>query len=183
MKYLLTLLLFFTTSLSAGGPAAVVILRHAEKAPKGDFLDQKGRERAAALAPFFIGSEWVFQFGTPISIYAQRPDKEHSSQRPIETMNPLANALNIQINTQYTRELFPQMVTEILLSQKYEGKMVLICWEHDDIPDIARMLGAAEAPKKWKSKAFDRLWILKFVNGAVQFEDQPQSLMYGDSSH
>lgn len=163
-------------------PAQVVILRHAEKPPEGDELDLKGRARAAALAPYFIGSSMVFQFGTPVAIFAQKPDRKHTSLRPIQTITPLASSLNLSVNTSYEQDQYPEMATEILTNVKYDGKLVIICWSHDVIPEMSKTFGVVDAPTKWKSKVFDRLWVLTYGNGIVQFQDLPQCLMYEDSS-
>lgn len=64
----------------------------------------------------------------------------------------------------------------------YEGKMVLIAWEHRIIPEIAEEFGVMNAPKKWPGEVFDRLWVIDFEGGKpVNFRNLPQRLMFGDS--
>ena len=55
------------TSLVYGRPDQVIIIRHAEKPEEGEDLTAKGRQRAAALAPFFQDGEHL----TPVAIYAR----------------------------------------------------------------------------------------------------------------
>ena len=52
------------------GPAQVIIIRHAEKPPVGDDLTPKGRQRAAALVPYFLETPEVLEYKLPAAIYA-----------------------------------------------------------------------------------------------------------------
>ena len=73
------------------------------------------------------------------------------------------------------------MVKEILAKPEYDGKVVLICWSHKDIPGLATALGVANPPV-WHGHVYDRLWIIKFKDGKATLQDLPQRLMYGDSA-
>ena len=142
----------------------------------------KGLERAAALAAYFLGEPIVTKFGHPVAIYAMKPGDGDKSQRSIETVTPLAAALRMAMNMNYTNDQYEQMVDDIKANKDYEGKMVLISWEHDIIPKIAAKFGATTAPKKWEGNIFDRLWLIAFQKEkGVNFENLPQKLMYGDS--
>jgi hypothetical protein len=66
----LLIVLFFASSLLAE-PAQVIIIRHAEKPEDGNELSLEGRERAAALAPYFLANLDLLEFGPPVAIYAQ----------------------------------------------------------------------------------------------------------------
>jgi hypothetical protein len=181
-------LLFMLAWLGCGlaaeaGPAQVILIRHAEKPPEGDELSLKGQERAAALVPYFLGTPELLEYKAPVAIYAQGPKKEGSSRRPVETVRPLADALKLQVIDRFTHDDFPQMVAEIVADPKYEGRSVLICWEHKVIPDIARAFGAKDAPDTWHGHVFDRTWVITFKpSGKAAFKNLPQKLMYGDSS-
>ena len=180
---LATLSLFEITQQSAyADPAEVILIRHAEKPPTGNALSPRGRERAAALAPYFQSTPEVLDFKLPVAIYAQRPKNATSSIRPIETVQPLADAIHLKINTTFVRDDFQSMVDEIRHKPEYEGHMVLICWEHKVIPEIAHSFEADGAPKTWPDETYDRTWIIKFEAGKKPtFVDLPQRLMYGDS--
>lgn len=165
-------------------PAQVVIIRHAEKPSKGNNLDTRGRERAAAYVPFFQENKEIFTFGHPVAIYAMKPSKEDPSERPVETVTPLAESLKITINKNYERNDYKKMVGEIKSDKSYNDKMVLICWEHHLIPEIARAFGALQAPGLWQGTVFDRLWMITFSKtGKATFQNQPQRLMFGDSTN
>ena len=124
-------------------PAQVLIIRHAEKPDVGNHLSLQGQERAAALVPYFRGTAAVLRFKTPVAIYAQAMKKPTSSGAPIETVQPLADALHLTLNTSFERDAFKSMVCEIMGNPAYAGRSVLICWEHDVIPGIAAAFGAA----------------------------------------
>jgi hypothetical protein len=160
----------------------VIVIRHAEKPDDGNELNQRGRERAAALTAYFQGRPEVLQFKTPVAIYARAPKSENSSVRPLQTVQPLAAALNLNVVQKFSHDDWPKMVTEILVNHDYKGKMVLVCWEHKVVPDIARALAASGAPDAWHGKDFDRSWIITFQpGGKVSFKDLPQRLLFEDS--
>jgi hypothetical protein len=178
-------LLLFLFSLSAlyANPAQVIIIRHAEKPPAGTSLTLKGRERAAALVPFFLGAPPVLQFGPPTAIYAARPTAQHPSLRSEQTVQSLADEMKLPLLTQYNPLQVEQLAEEILTHPDYEDKMVLICWSHTEIPRLAAHLGAKKSPKRWPDDSYDRLWILNFdPEGSVSFENLPQKLLFGDAS-
>ncbi len=175
-------LLFVSVNSASAEPAEVILIRHAEKPEVGNELSLRGRERAAVLAPYFLGTPEMLNFKTPVAIYAQRPKQKSSSQRSIQTVRPLADALHLKINDAYTRDEYEGMVEEIRHRQEYDGHTVLICWEHKVIPEIARKFGVDNAPETWPDATYDRTWIIKFIPGKKPtFVDWPQRLMYDDS--
>jgi hypothetical protein len=169
-----------TAPLASGRPAQVILIRHAEKPAEGDGLSLKGQQRAAALVPYFLGTPEVLQYKTPVAIYAQKSTKGRPSLRPVQTVQGLADTLKLTL-IQYPHDDFAKMVQEIDSRPEYEGKMVLICWEHHAIPDIARAFGAKDAPGKWHGESFDRIWVLTFQDDKTTFRDLPQKLMFGDA--
>ncbi len=179
---LLVVLIFANCSL--GKPAEVVIIRHAEKPDEGNELSLAGRERAAALLPYFLGNPAILEFGRPVAIYAQAQKHATSSLRSIQTVRPLADALHLKINDSFERDDYKKMVAEIKHEGKYEGHTVVICWEHKVIPEIAKEFAADDAPQKWRGNAFDRTWVLTLKSShRYKFKDLPQKLMFGDSKN
>ena len=163
-------------------PAQVIIIRHAEKSDEGDELSLRGRERAAALVPYFLGTEDFLQFKTPVAIYAQAPKKATSLIRSLESVQPLAADLHLTVIQTFTRDEYKRTVEEIMHKKVYDGRMVLICWEHRVIPDTAADFGVEDAPKTWHGRDFDRTWVITFrPDKKPEFEDLPQHLMYGNS--
>jgi hypothetical protein len=172
-------LVLFAGQVAFSAPAQVIIIRHAEKPSTGDDLNAKGRQRAAALTPYFQEAPEVLEFKTLVAIYAQKSTDTHKSRRPVDTIKGLAKALNQEL-IQYPREDAMVMVKDILSKPEYEGKMVLICWSHTGIPDMAKAFGANEVPE-WPGSVYDRNWIITFNKGVATFKNVPQKLMYGDS--
>lgn len=164
-------------------PVQVIIIRHAEKPDTGNELSLGGQERTAALAWYFQGTPEVLKFGKPKAIFAQSSNNATSSLRPIQTVQPLADALQLTIDQSFERDDYEAMVAMILRNDAYTGKTVLICWEHKVIPKIAAALGVEDAPNKWHGESFDRTWLITFeAQNAPKLLDLPQKLMYGDSN-
>jgi len=195
------------------GPSQVLIIRHGEKAgdPKKDddagrHLSIQGSARAAGLPSLFVAAlpqltcalrhqtadfsgsyrelpvkGKASRFPTPSFIFATARSKH--SKRPIETVTPLATALNFQINDRFADNDadIKQMVNVILTESEFMGKIVMICWHHGKIPDIATALGISKPPK-WDGKVFDRVWQITFSKGKATLQDSAQMLLYGDSS-
>lgn len=119
------------------------------------------------------------RFSTPNHIFATEPSK--NSKRPLETVLPLATALNLPVNDSVKDDDpgIKKMVNAVL--NEYPGQVVLICWHHGKIPEIAKALGIAKPPK-WDGKVFDRVWQITFPKGKATLTDLPQELLYGDKS-
>ena len=49
------------------------------------------------------------------------------------------------------------------------------------IPELAKALGVTDAPEKWNSAVFDRVWEITFENGKATFLDLPEKALPGDS--
>jgi hypothetical protein len=160
-------------------PGQVILIRHAEKPSDGHHLSLAGRERAAALVPYFQEAPDVTELGPPVAIYAQKSTEANKSHRPVETVAGLVRALKVEVR-QFGHEDFKAMIHEIVSKADYEGKLVLVCWEHRALPDLARELGIKEPPT-WPDKVFDRAWVIRFKDGKAHLKNLPQRLMFGDS--
>lgn len=166
-------------------PAHVLIVRHAEKPPDSSpsvDLDSVGRSRAKALVQLFTKSaRRPDPFPKPDFIFATRDTKR--SHRPSETAEPLGAALGLDVDTRFGDEHTKRLAKEILHHRKYAGKTVLIVWHQGTIPDLAKALGAKDAPGSWKDSIFDRVWELSYGDdGKVSFENRPQRLLSGDKT-
>lgn len=193
-------------------PSEIMIIRHGEKVndPKKDddagrHLSVMGSARATALPSLFaearspLSCEFYAdepdfvadyetipskakkpRFLTPNFIFATKHSKH--SNRPVETVTPVATALGLPINNRFDNKDkdIEKMTNAILTENQFVGKVVLICWHHGQIPDVAKALGI-KRPPKWDGKVFDRVWRITFPKGKAQLEDLPQMLLYGDS--
>ena len=98
-------------------------------------------------------------------------------------MTPLAEKLGLTINSNYLRDDLKPLIAEIMGNPAYEGKLVLICWEHTVIPTMVDDFGWTSAPQSWSGKVFDRAWILDFNGDSVfSFQDVPEHVLPGDSA-
>ena len=176
----------------------IMVIRHAEK-PDRDFapygvtlqgerskesLEVRGWQRAGALASLFSPPNSHFQHPSltrPQFLYASKPLRRKGSRRPIETITPLATKLGIQINSNFSRFEFIEMVEEALL---HKGA-VLISWQREYIPEIAlHILGRQIAPTNWPINRFDMIWVFDLDRSSAKyrFKQVPQSLLHGDST-
>lgn len=163
-------------------PARIIIIRHAEKPAEGNELSLKGRQRAAALVPYILETPELLKDVPLVAIYAQGPKKEGSSVRSIQTVKGIAEAAKLTVIDKFTRDDFPAMFAEIRKNPAYDGKTVLICWEHKVIPDIATAFGVENPPHRWHGDSYDRTWVITFKGDEVRFQNLPQRLMFGDAA-
>jgi hypothetical protein len=166
----------------------ILIIRHGEKpgdaasesAADGPHLSVRGQERAAALSVHIPAT-----FGTPDFLMATQQSRH--SVRPIETITPLARALGLQINEDHADDDFAGAAHAIVGKPNFAGKLVLICWHHGKIPQLARAFGAIPPVDPWPGAVFDRVWSLEVpaTTPAAQnlpVKNIPQMLLFGDSS-
>jgi hypothetical protein len=111
-----------------------------------------------------------------------------TSRRPFETITPLAAKLGITVNAtpggvtpgQYSSTAYAVMVTAALTCPG----VVLIAWEHEDIPFIANLIlgNTTTVPQTWPSARFDVVWTfdLNPATNTYTFNQLPQLLMQGD---
>jgi hypothetical protein len=160
-------------------PRMVLLIRHAEKPPKAEHspdLTVIGRERAQRIPKLFLpaGSAMLpspdFLFATHVS---------RSSNRPVETLTPLAQALHLELNDQYSEDEAEKLAAE-LLSGKYAGKVVIVCWHHGTLPALSFALGVPNPPV-WSDAVFDRVWKVEWVDHTGIMTNLPQNLLPGDS--
>jgi hypothetical protein len=171
----------------AMAPNRIVILRHGEKPgnpaapddPADPNLSPAGVARANMLATLIPSRFGNLNF----LVAAENSNKSH---RPVETLQPLANKLEFQADEfiqTYQNDSYPVLASDLLVRQKYSGALIIVCWHHGNIPQLALKLGAtatqlATPPEmssgKWNPLVFDRFWVLEFEGGTVVFRSVPQ---------
>ncbi len=145
------------------GPARLLIMRHAEKT--GDDLDRhlsaQGQKRAKQLATYIPQ-----QFGTPDFLFAAKSSKK--SQRPYDTIAPLANVLGLKINETFDDDQTDALVEHMGRSDTYAAKFGVISWRHSDIPALMAALGAPNDsyPQVWDPAVFNLILDISFPDGA-----------------
>lgn len=175
----------------------IMIVRHAEKPadsgkphgvnPDGEQDDEalivQGWQRAGALAALFAPSHGALQnaaLATPEFLFASGIAKHSESERPQETITPLAAKLGLDINTQATKGQEGQVAALAMAC----GGFALIAWEHQDIPAIANAImgNSTSVPQSWPGSRFDLVWIFDWDQGSkgYVFSQVPQQLLAGD---
>jgi hypothetical protein len=205
------------------GATKIMIIRHAERPDTydgkrfygvnsiGDAGDKKGRkhlitlgwQRAGALVPLFA-KPWGPARGlaTPDHLFASDPeinkntdDIDGPSQRPYETLMPIAAKLPRTIDKSYKKDEYAKMVARALGK---EGA-VLIAWQHEDIPlqnkvgekgisqeildQTGTPLGNLNIPAKWPKGRYDLVFVFDRPSGEGQIENFSllgQMLLAGD---
>jgi hypothetical protein len=173
----------------------IMLVRHAEK-PAKDFvpygvtrkgernkesLQVRGWQRAGALIGLFAPPGSIIpSLARPQFLYASKPLRRRGSRRPFQTLIPLAEKLEIGINTNFPRFEFEKMLEEV-----YSCKgAVLICWQREYLPAIAlRILDDRKiAPAYWPEDCYDMIWVfdLDRSSGQYRFKQVPQKLLAGD---
>jgi hypothetical protein len=161
---------------AAAKPRQILLIRHAEK--NGDKIDPhlnpRGYERAVALPRLFPA-----RFDRPDFIFATGPSPH--SNRPVETVTPLARSLHLKIDARFLNEDYQPLAKELLSKPLYSNKTVLVCWHHGNLPSLATALGVNHPPAPWPDAQFDRVWKIVYTAHAPTFADLPQQLLTGDS--
>jgi len=171
----------------------------------GPNLSMRGSARAAALPQLFapaktpygcalsIGKSQGFsgryvavkirgkepRFLTPAFLITTQASK--SSNRPVETITPLSAALNLTYDHKHADGDYAKVASDILTNSKYVGAVVLVCWHHGNIPNLAAALGVAKPPA-WPGTVFDRVWVISYSGGKATLANDAQRLLHGDSS-
>jgi hypothetical protein len=133
------------------------------------------------------------RFPTPNFLFATAPSK--SSSRPVETITPLAQALQflnsnpaLTINQKFGNDTSGiQGLTSEILQQPtiYGGQVILIAWHHGTIPALTEAFGvpASQLPwTKWPGTVFDLVFYITWPDNQAQLSVFAQQLLYGDSA-
>ncbi|KIH87731.1 phosphoglycerate mutase family protein [Sporothrix brasiliensis 5110] len=137
-------------SAAASGPT-VYLIRHGEKPSSGNGLSAQGLERAQCLRTVF-GASSSYNIG---HIMAQQPLSSGKRQRPLDTVQPLATDLGLTVDTSCDRD-DESCVKNVIDNYSGSGN-ILLCWEHDELTNIAEALGANNAPT-YPDASFDLIW-------------------------
>ncbi len=116
---------------------SVLVMRHAEKSPdlNDPHLTAAGLKRAQSLAIYLPAL-----FGKPDYIFATA-NSLHSS-RPFETVLPLSQATGVPIDQSYADQDYGALALLLRGSEKFQNKIILICWHHGNIPGFLNAIGA-----------------------------------------
>ena len=140
----------------------VVIIRHGEKPADGDNLSCAGLNRALALPtvlnrllPVPPNYTYVPLIGTG--------GRQTSTARMFQTITPYAVQHNLCINSNYDVADTAGVAKEL----RRKRGTVLLVWEHDNIPKIAKHLGI-KGLLEWPDADFDSIWTISFSGGGTK---------------
>lgn len=159
-------------------PAQIILIRHAEKPAdvSNPHLSPAGAQRAKKLVGFLTTDPQMTKFGLPVAVFATHVTKDYNGQRTQETMAPLAAALKLQVQTPFLGKDYAALAKMILANPAYAGKTVVICWNHEVIPELAAALGVTPQPPKWKASVFDRVYLISYAGGKATLTELPERL-------
>jgi hypothetical protein len=145
-------------------PAQIILIRHADEPvdPRDPHLSSAGVRRAHRLVSFVLNDPAMSRFGPPVAVFATRTTKHGNGQRTQETVAPLAQALKLPVLTPFLAKDFVPLARLILGDPAYHGKTVLVCWNHTEIPLLARALGVKPQPPKWKDGVYDQVYLITY---------------------
>ena len=161
--------IFFASALtlaaySQDGPknAVVLIIRHAEDAGSGHGLSPRGEERAKAYKNYFLNFTVDSKRREPDVVLVAKDSKQ--SHRPRLTVEPFAKAAKLPIDSSFSNKQPTDLAAE--LRANHQGKVILICWRHGNIPALLRALGAKPEdllPRgKWPNSVYDWVILLSY---------------------
>ena len=152
----------------AGEPPKIVIIRHGEKPDSGDNLSCQGLNRALQLPAVLLG-----KFGEPTYTYvpALKVGKSTDHVRMLQTVTPLAVQRNLVLNSKFAGA----DVAAIASDARKRSGLVLIVWDHSQIPALAAALGV-QAPPKWSGQDFDSIWVIGYDQGRAKMTIEAEGL-------
>ena len=137
----------------------VYFIRHGEKPEQGPELNELGIHRSLCLAQQVFSGEP--QFSAPQRILAQPSTSKVQSKRPVDTVVPLAKALNVTIEQSCERDDLECVINLI----KQDNSTLLISWEHKRLANILSLWTGKTF--KYPKYRFDLVWILDTLNNTV----------------
>ncbi len=162
-------------------PAQILLLRHAEKPDQGDELSAKGWARAKALPKLFYERPEFQAYGLPVALYGMgRESPSNGSVRSMQTLQFVSTDLHLPVISDFVKGDERELVSAIRSNRELDGHLVVICWEHKMLTEIASYLHVDPLPY-YPSEKFDRAWLLT-MNGerTPSFQDLPELLLPGD---
>ena len=182
-SFFVALLVLSTVQIVAGRPGQIILLRHAEK-PPGRYavhLDERGEARAQALVSFITTNRVLTANGLPAALFAPRFTARGHAQRPYETLQPLAEHLHLPIQTPFGSKEVAALARLLLHDPALDGKTVVICWVHEQLPALAKCLGVKPEPEPWPAELYSRAWLITYHKHRAELAILEQGLLPGDS--
>jgi hypothetical protein len=187
--------------IASGHQQVLMIIRHAEKplpAGPGRGISPSGRrdersltvdgwQRAGALVELFAPMRGRPPAGLwrPDAVYAAAA-RHGRSRRSIETVEPLARQLGLEVDDRYEPGQEAQLTAELV----DRPGVTLVSWHHKSLSKIVNDLEKVTAeisgeitpapPRHWPADRYDMVWVFVRVGDGWRFAQVPQLLLPGD---
>jgi hypothetical protein len=183
MKFFISFIGIFLSSIVFAFPAQVILVRHGEKPADGNELSEQGCYRSFLISNFFWTHPIASAFGQPEAYFAMAPNSSDGSIRAVQTLLPTAVAQGKVVNDPFVRDQTQEMAQQILADSSLEGKTVVVAWEHKHIVNLAAALGLPSDPNvgDWPGKVFDQAWIINWVDGVARLQIVPEKVLPSDN--
>ena len=149
-------------------PTVIALIRHGEKPEEGHgMINCQGLNRALALPPVLARIA-----GRPDAALAPNPGSSkkdrgviYSYNRPLLTLAPSAIAAGIPVDASIAWN-DAKGLAALLVSARFEGKVVYVAWEHHLAMVAARELFAllgsdpSDLPASWADDDFDSVYLI-----------------------
>jgi broad specificity phosphatase PhoE len=171
-----------------------MIIRHAEKplptgpvsgiSPSGRrdkrSLTVDGWQRAGALVELFAPMRGLPPAGLwrPDAVYAAAA-RHGRSRRSIETVEPLARQLGLEVDDRYEPGQEAQLAAELV----DRPGVTLVSWHHKSLSKIVDEITAEitpAPPRHWPADRYDMVWVFVRAGDGWRFTQVPQLLLSGD---
>lgn len=144
-------------------------------------FSRSGFERAEYISTLFgHGDE---RWPAPSFIYALSPGDRNNDKienwREVETVKPLSDKLNVPIDYKFgihEKKKFANDLLAKLRDGNVCGKIALISWKHDNIPELAQLLGCGPdqgCPTQFDDTDFDSAWQIRYTYKKPTFSPFP----------
>lgn len=153
-----------------GCDATIMLFRHCEAGPAREHCGYMGYQRSNYFASLFGDGA---RYPAPSYIYALAAGERHKSfvrnWREIETVQPLADKLHMEINTTYgfpEKLLLADDLYSLLRTGEMCGKVAILSWKHHDVPDFSHEMGCGPkqgCPLTFEEDDYDSIWQVKYV--------------------
>ena len=174
------------STLEPGCESTLLLIRHCDKNTDMDgvvhhggnnYCSWLGRERSYFFASLFdTPDNPQRRYPAPSKIFALTEERDTRLEeysdgklgyREIETVMPLASKFHLEIDVyNFDYEVLASNYFELLQSGDMCGKVTVISWKHEFIPNLALALGCGPAegcPRVYPEDEYDEVWQMKYV--------------------
>ena len=197
-----------TTPTTTPPPRQIFLFRHGEKPvdddagnptppfgidengnPDPHSLTPRGWQRSGALTVLFDPAVGPLRDGLAVPSALSSPSAGNPAhtegRRTYQTISGIGERIPISIDSTYAVGDEAALAAAVLRTTE---PVVLICWEHKHIPDIAAAIPTTDAstiPDPWPDDRFDVIWAFTLVatdpTAQYRFDQIPQQLLVGDT--